>query len=112
MLKILGTTGDVTTCDCCLRADLKKTVVVRNLDSCEVRHYGVDCAAKILGRRGVAVARAARVADGAREFAVFTRIGVEVRRFARGTRAYVEAALKAEASPASWYVAAAQGGAA
>lgn len=45
-------------------------------------------------------------AAAAREFAVFTRVGVEVRRFPRGSKSYVEAALRAETVPANWYVAA------
>jgi len=53
-LKILGTTQDVTTCECCGLKNLKKTVELGVLDADnnfggEVLHYGVDCAATALG---------------------------------------------------------------
>lgn len=47
-VKILGINDDVTTCECCGRAGLKKTVVLE-IDEAVV-HYGCDCAArKLLG---------------------------------------------------------------
>jgi hypothetical protein len=53
-LKILGTTQDVTTCECCGLRNLKKTVELGVIDADgnfggEVLHYGVDCAATALG---------------------------------------------------------------
>jgi hypothetical protein len=51
--KILGTTQDVETCNCCGRTGLKKTVELGELDAdgavYGVVHYGVDCAAAALG---------------------------------------------------------------
>lgn len=49
-----GTTSDITTCDCCGRADLKSTVIIVGLDAGgaetgDLRHYGSTCAAKALG---------------------------------------------------------------
>ena len=49
-----GTTGDITTCDCCGRADLKSTVIIVGLDAGgaetgDLRHYGSTCAAKAMG---------------------------------------------------------------
>ena len=46
MFKILGITDDVTTCDCCGKTNLKKTVVLDN--GSETVFYGVDCAATAL----------------------------------------------------------------
>lgn len=45
---VLGTTDDVTTCDCCGRANLKATVVLRNAEG-DVAYYGRSCAAKATG---------------------------------------------------------------
>ena len=49
-----GTTGDITTCDCCGKSDLKSTVIIVGLDAGgaetgDLRHYGSTCAAKALG---------------------------------------------------------------
>lgn len=46
LVKILGINDDVTTCECCGRAGLKKTVVL-DMDGSQV-HYGTQCAAKTL----------------------------------------------------------------
>lgn len=46
MTKILGTTDDTTTCDCCGKTNLKKTVVL-DIDG-SVVFYGTDCAARAL----------------------------------------------------------------
>lgn len=46
MLKILGINNEQTTCDCCGRTNLKKTVVLTNGET-EVR-YGTECAANAL----------------------------------------------------------------
>lgn len=51
--KILGTTQNVETCECCGRTGLKKTVELGILDADgafhgEVTHYGTDCAASAL----------------------------------------------------------------
>lgn len=57
--RILGTTQDVTNCECCGRVGLKKTVVLGVLDAdgvvmCET-HYGVDCAARATGFGAAAI---------------------------------------------------------
>jgi hypothetical protein len=44
----LGTTDEVTTCDCCGKTNLKNTVVIRDLDTGEDLYFGVSCAAKAL----------------------------------------------------------------
>lgn len=50
-MKLLGTTDETTTCECCGKPNLKKTVVLETEDGGEVR-YGVDCAAKaLLGKK-------------------------------------------------------------
>jgi hypothetical protein len=45
----LGTTDEVTTCDCCGKKDLKGTVALSINDSDAV-YYGCTCAARALGR--------------------------------------------------------------
>lgn len=42
--KLLGTSDEVTTCECCGKSNLKLTVAIEI--SGEVVHYGRDCAAK------------------------------------------------------------------
>jgi hypothetical protein len=44
----LGTTDEVTTCDCCGKTNLKNTVAIRDLDEGEVLYFGVTCAARAL----------------------------------------------------------------
>jgi hypothetical protein len=66
--KIMGTTGDVTSCDCCHRRGLRRTVALLPLDADgmedgEVTYYGTGCAAKALTISSYAVRRAARNAD-------------------------------------------------
>ncbi|MBL0778059.1 hypothetical protein G6541_12280 [Streptomyces albidoflavus] len=66
--KIMGTTGDVTSCDCCNRRGLRRTVALQPLDQDgaadgEVTYYGTGCAATALGRSSYSVRRAARAAD-------------------------------------------------
>jgi len=60
----LGTTDEVTTCDCCGRANLKKTIALMVNDF--PVYYGSECAAKALGMTTKAVKRETAKADGAR----------------------------------------------
>jgi hypothetical protein len=46
MWKVLGKNDEVTTCECCGKANLKLTVILTNGEG-EVR-YGRDCAARLL----------------------------------------------------------------
>ena len=46
MTKILGITDERTTCECCGKANLKRTVVIEF--SSDIRYYGTTCAAKAL----------------------------------------------------------------
>lgn len=49
--KILGINDDVTTCECCGRTGLKKTVVL-DIEGVGIVHYGSDCAAtKLHGKK-------------------------------------------------------------
>ena len=48
MFKMLGVSDEVTTCECCGKTNLKRTVVLQS-DAGQV-HYGVDCAAKALNQ--------------------------------------------------------------
>ena len=66
--KIMGTTGDVTSCEHCNRRGLRKTVALQPLDpggvaDGEVNNYRTGCAATALRTSSYAVRRAARAAD-------------------------------------------------
>ena len=67
---ILGTTNDITTCECCGKTNLKKTVVL-DVDGA-VLHYGIDCAGRaILGaksaKNSAIIDKRARAVDAARK---------------------------------------------
>jgi hypothetical protein len=68
--RILGTTDDVTTCDCCGRENLKKTVALAALDAdgneIGTVYYGVDCAAKAEGLPAKLIRKEAETADRAK----------------------------------------------
>lgn len=56
--KAIETTDTVTTCDCCGKHGLKKTVVLaRNGDVEDRFFYGVDCAAAALGMKATKTVR-------------------------------------------------------
>lgn len=65
--RILGSNDEVTTCECCGRSGLKKTVVLTNGEQ-EVR-YGTECAARAMkvGKRDVEAGVKSAAADVARE---------------------------------------------
>ena len=44
---VMGVSDEITTCECCGRAGLKRTVALR-FESGDIRNYGCDCAAKAL----------------------------------------------------------------
>lgn len=46
-MKPIAITDDITTCDCCSRTGLKRTVVLR-CDGGSIRYYGTSCAAKAI----------------------------------------------------------------
>lgn len=48
--KIAGITNDVTTCECCGRDDLKKTIVLMDTEG-NIKYYGSNCAASALKSR-------------------------------------------------------------
>jgi hypothetical protein len=62
MAKLLGTTNDKDTCDCCGRTDLKLTYAIRFDDAGDVRYYGSECASKALRFRANLLPRAAKAA--------------------------------------------------
>lgn len=63
--KVLGTTDDRTSCDCCGREDLKSTVALEDEDG-EVVYFGCVCAAKAMRIPAADVRRAAKSADDAK----------------------------------------------
>lgn len=46
-MQAIAITDDITTCDCCGRAGLKRTVVLRSDDGA-IRYHGTSCAARAL----------------------------------------------------------------
>jgi hypothetical protein len=46
---IIGTTEEVTTCGCCGKSGLKKTVVIE-VDGTEILYYGTVCASYAMGQ--------------------------------------------------------------
>lgn len=65
--EIRGTTGDVTTCSCCGRRGLRKTVVMVPVDADGARgdaeFYGTGCAAAAIGWTDNRVRKTAKAAD-------------------------------------------------
>lgn len=66
-MKLIGISDDVTTCECCGKANLKCTVVLTNGEG-EV-HYGRDCAARALAGKFGRPKSAARIEQEARNIA-------------------------------------------
>lgn len=66
-MKILGINDEVTTCECCGRSGLKRTVVLSTGEG-EVR-YGSECAAKAMRKAGDPFASKAWVEKVVRELA-------------------------------------------
>lgn len=60
MVRFLGTSDDVTTCECCGRANLKSTVALLTEGATTPVYYGVTCAARSLKMQNIEVAKAAR----------------------------------------------------
>ena len=58
----LGTTEEVTQCDCCGKANLKKTVVFES-EYGEILYYGVVCASKVVGDTIDKIKSDAKIAD-------------------------------------------------
>lgn len=61
MKQIKGISDEVTTCECCGRPNLKKTIVLVD-DGC-VSYFGNECAARAMGRRKTAVDKMAAKAQ-------------------------------------------------
>ena len=57
-MEIKGITDSVTTCDCCGRTHLKRTVAIETEDG-EILHYGTSCAAAYLKVPGSYTAKTA-----------------------------------------------------
>lgn len=61
-MQVLGTTDERSSCDCCGRSDLKRTVVLSTEDGSTV-YFGTSCAAKALRWSSEEVKRVAKDAD-------------------------------------------------
>lgn len=65
-MKYLGTTDDVTTCECCGKANLKSTVAIEMQDGSDPVYFGVTCAARALKTSAKEVKAGAKQADDAK----------------------------------------------
>lgn len=63
--RFLGTSDDVTTCECCGRSNLKSTVALLMGDSTTPVYFGVSCAARALRTSSVEVRKGAREVERA-----------------------------------------------
>jgi len=61
--RIIGTTDEVTSCDCCGRTRLKYTVALFDTDTDQVLYMGVTCAAHALKMPSADVKAQAKQAD-------------------------------------------------
>lgn len=52
--RFLGVSDEVTTCECCGKKNLKRTVAI-SFDGGSPVYYGTDCAARTLGRKASVV---------------------------------------------------------
>lgn len=52
--QFLGVSDEVTTCECCGKKNLKRTVAI-SFDGGSPVYYGTDCAARTLGRKASVV---------------------------------------------------------
>lgn len=66
-LRIIGISDEVTTCECCGRTNLKKTVVLTDGEG--EKRYGSECAAKAMRKSGDKFASKAWVEKVSREIA-------------------------------------------
>lgn len=66
MVKFLGNTDEVDTCDCCGRKDLKSTVALELTEGAEPVYYGVTCAALALSRTPKDIRSESKKADEAK----------------------------------------------
>lgn len=64
--RFLGTTDDVTQCECCGRDELKSTVAISLDGESDPVFYGVVCAARALGTTAKVVRSETKAADEAR----------------------------------------------
>ncbi len=64
-IRFLGTSDEVSTCECCGRADLKSTVAI-SIDGGDAVYFGVVCAARAIGRKSAEVKSATAAADRAK----------------------------------------------
>jgi hypothetical protein len=63
-VKVLGTTDTITSCECCGRKNLKKTVAI-SIDDADPVYFGTSCAARAVKWTAADIRRAAKKADKA-----------------------------------------------
>ena len=68
--KMIGITDEVTSCDCCGRTDLKRTVVLERTDDGVIVYFGTTCGARAIGWTTKEFAAAAKDAQIERQRAI------------------------------------------
>jgi len=61
--EFIGSTDEVTTCECCGKSNLKKTVILRHIASGDYRFFGTVCASRALGNKNATPASAKKQVD-------------------------------------------------
>lgn len=96
-VKFLGTTDDITTCDCCGRRNLKSTVAL-SIDGADALYYGVTCASRALSRPAKEIRSEARAADRARRDAEYATARAEADAEDRRWQSFLDERVPALAS--------------
>ena len=72
--KMIGITDEVTSCDCCGRTDLKRTVVLERTDDGVIVYFGTSCGARAIGWTTKEFTAAAKDAQIERQRAIDTAV--------------------------------------
>lgn len=68
--KMIGITDEVTSCDCCGRTDLKRTIVLERQEDGVIVYFGSQCGARAVGWKTKDFNRAAKDAQIERQKAI------------------------------------------
>lgn len=55
MFKMIGITDETNVCECCGKSNLKRVVVLEDIDTGSIVRYGCDCAARAMSVKGATV---------------------------------------------------------
>ena len=95
MLKVVGTSDEVTSCECCGKQNLKKTVALMD-DEGNVRYYGCNCAAQAICKTGKKIT-SKDVRNEAKSADTAAKLQARADAYNLAARKKIQARLKAEA---------------